>query len=345
MKNRLYTIDGETLMNMPLQNPPFVIEGLMGQGLYLLSGSPKVGKSWLALWLSVSIAKGEPVWEFSVRQGTTLYLCLEDSMLRIQNRLFEITEEAPSSVHFCTEAEKIGQGLEQQLEKFLSEHPDTVLIIIDTLQMVRGGTYDNTYSSDYRELSHLKQLADSKGIAILLIHHLRKENDKDPFNRISGTTGIMGSADGSFVLLEDRRGSGHAVLHCVGRDIVNRELTLRRTPENIWEKVSDSQSEPEQPPDRLVCYLRQMMENRTEYSGTISELAGELNQLAGSNSFSNRVLSKNLLQRQGELKQVSLQVQSKRSNKGNWVTIQKACDGGADTAGASPDLGEVVTKP
>ena len=73
------------------------------QGLHILAGSPKVGKSWLALWLAVTVAKGEPVWNMTTRQGTTLYLCLEDSVLRIQNRLFEITEDAPSSVHFCTE--------------------------------------------------------------------------------------------------------------------------------------------------------------------------------------------------------------------------------------------------
>ncbi len=63
-----------------------------------------MGKSWLALWLAVTVAKGEPVWGMSVRQGTTLYLCLEDSTLRIQNRLFEITEDAPANVHFCTES-------------------------------------------------------------------------------------------------------------------------------------------------------------------------------------------------------------------------------------------------
>ena len=110
------------------------------------------------------------------RQGTTLYLCLEDSTLRIQNRLFEITEDAPSTVHFCIECALIGRGLEEQINIFLTEHPDTVLVIIDTLQMIRGTNYDNTYANDYRDLSALKRIADKYGIAILLIHHLRKES-------------------------------------------------------------------------------------------------------------------------------------------------------------------------
>ena len=94
-ENRLLTIDGETLMSQPLTPLNFVVDTLLSQGLHILAGSPKVGKSWLALWLAVTVAKGDPVWGMGVKQGTTLYLCLEDSTLRIQNRLFEITEDAP----------------------------------------------------------------------------------------------------------------------------------------------------------------------------------------------------------------------------------------------------------
>ena len=174
MDRPLVTVDGRTLMDRPLEPPNFVVDTLISQGLHILAGSPKVGKSWLALWLAVTVAKGEPVWGMSVKQGTTLYLCLEDSTLRIQNRLFEITEDAPANVHFSTNSDTLGKGLEEQLCAFLTEHPDTVLVIIDTLQMIRGAGYDNTYANDYRDLSALKRIADAHGIAILLIHHLAK---------------------------------------------------------------------------------------------------------------------------------------------------------------------------
>ena len=133
---KLRTVDGAALMSQPLRPPNFVVDTLLSQGLHILAGSPKVGKSWLALWLAVTVAKGEPVWNLASKQGTTLYLCLEDSVLRIQNRLFEITEDAPDSVHFCTECAPIGQGLEEQVEYFLAQHPDTALVIVDTLQMI-----------------------------------------------------------------------------------------------------------------------------------------------------------------------------------------------------------------
>ena len=225
--SQLRTVDGATLMSQPLRPPDFVVDSLLAQGLHILAGSPKVGKSWLALWLAVTVAKGEPVWNMATKQGTTLYLCLEDSVLRIQNRLFEITEDAPESVHFCTECAPIGQGLEEQIETFSAEHSGTVLVIIDTLQMVRP-IHDATYANDYRDLSVLKRLADRLGLAILLIHHLRKEKAEDVFHRISGTTAISGAVDSSFTLVEERRGSGRAKLTCIGRDIEYRELELER---------------------------------------------------------------------------------------------------------------------
>ena len=135
-ENRLLTIDGETLMSQPLTPLNFVVDTLLSQGLHILAGSPKVGKSWLALWLAVTVAKGEAVWGMGVKQGTTLYLCLEDSTLRIQNRLFEITEDAPANVHFSTNSDTLGKGLEEQLCAFLSEHPDTVPRIICSVSMM-----------------------------------------------------------------------------------------------------------------------------------------------------------------------------------------------------------------
>ena len=218
MTERFHTIDGETLMSQPLVPISFVVDGLLSQGLHLLAGAPKSGKSWLALWLSVAVAKGDEVWGNRVRQGTTLYLCFEDSRLRIQNRLFDIAEDAPPNVHFCEESCRLGDGLEQRIEQFVADYPDAVLIIIDTLQMIRSQSGDNSYANDYAELSTLKKLADKNKIAILLIHHLRKQNDSDPFNRISGTTGLSGAVDGSFTLVEEHRGSGRAKLSCIGRD-------------------------------------------------------------------------------------------------------------------------------
>ena len=318
----LRTVDGATLMSQPLHSPNFVVDTLLAQGLHILAGSPKVGKSWLALWLAVTVAKGEPVWNMTTRQGTTLYLCLEDSVLRIQNRLFEITEDAPDSVHFCTECDLIGQGLEEQAETFLTTHPDTVLVIIDTLQMIRP-IHDATYANDYRDLSVLKRLADKHGIAILLIHHLRKEKAEDVFHRISGTTAISGAVDSSFTLVEEKRGSGRARLTCVGRDIEYRELELRRGDENVWELVSDSREEPVFHEDRIVVLLSAFMSTRTIFIGTPTELSEKIDP-DKSEGVTPKKISRLILQSIEALRKNGIAAVIRRSNGKRVIELNRA---------------------
>ena len=319
---RLQTIDGESLMSLPLTPLNFVVDTLLSQGLHILAGSPKVGKSWLALWLAVTVAKGEPVWNMTTRQGTTLYLCLEDSVLRIQNRLFEITEDAPDSVHFCTECALIGQGLEEQVDAFVAAHPDTVLVIIDTLQMVRP-VHDATYANDYRDLSVLKRLADKQGIAILLIHHLRKEKAEDVFHRISGTTAISGAVDSSFTLVEEKRGSSRARLTCVGRDIEYRELELRRGEENVWELVSDSRTQPELLGDRIIYLLSELMRDRTEFIGTPTELSQRIDPV-GAERISPKKVSRQILQNLEALSKIGISAVVRRSNGKRLIELRRA---------------------
>lgn len=323
-ENRLLTIDGETLMSQPLTPLNFVVDTLLSQGLHILAGSPKVGKSWLALWLAVTVAKGEAVWGMGVKQGTTLYLCLEDSTLRIQNRLFEITEDAPANVHFSTSSDTLGKGLEEQLCAFLSEHPDTVLVIIDTLQRIRtAGNDANPYASDYRDIGVLKALADKHRIAILLIHHLRKELADDVFSRISGTTAISGAVDSSFTLIEDKRGSGKATLSCIGRDIEYRELTLERNAENVWELVSDSRTQPELLGGRIVILLSELMRDRTEFIGTPTELSAQIDP-AGSEGITTKKVSRLILQSVAALSKIGISAVVRRSNGKRLIELRRA---------------------
>lgn len=319
----LNTIDGETLMSKPLQPLNFVVDTLLSQGLHILAGSPKVGKSWLALWLAVMVAKGEPAWGMPVKGGTTLYLCLEDSQLRIQNRLFDVTEDAPANVHFCTESRILGDGLTEQLEQFVSEHPDTSLVIIDTLQMIRGTTYDNTYTNDYRDLSMLKKLADAHRIAVLLIHHLRKEKAADVFNRISGTTAISGAVDFSFTLVEEQRGSGQARLSCIGRDIEYRELELRRNADNVWEVTADSYQQPELLGSRIVLLLSALLDTQPEFIGTPTELANKIDP-DGSKGIAPKKVSRQILQSVDALRKAGIVTVIRRSNGKRLIELHRA---------------------
>lgn len=134
---RLQTIDADTLQSTAYEPVSFVIDDLLPQGLHLLAGAPKIGKSWLALWLCLCATQGKPLWTFATRPCEVLYLCLEDSFQRIQSRLFDLTEDAPPTLHFAVMSQQLHNGLVEQIEQFLKEHPQTRLIVIDTLQRIR----------------------------------------------------------------------------------------------------------------------------------------------------------------------------------------------------------------
>ncbi len=321
--NRLQTIDADTLQSTAYEPVSFVVDDLLPQGLHLLAGAPKIGKSWLALWLCLCAARGKPLWTFATRPCEVLYLCLEDSFQRIQSRLFDLTEDAPASVHFSTNSDTLGKGLEEQLCSFLVEHPDTVLVIIDTLQMIRGAGYDNTYANDYRDLSVLKHIADTHGIAILLIHHLRKELADDVFSRISGTTAISGAVDSSFTLVEEKRGSGKAKLSCIGRDIEYRELTLERNAENVWELVSDSRTQPELLGGRIVILLSELMRDYDEFIGTPTELSAQIDP-AGSEGITPKKVSRLILQSVAALSKIGISAVVRRSNGKRLIELRRA---------------------
>lgn len=283
---RLNTIGADTLQSIPYEPLSFVVENLLPQGLHLLAGAPKIGKSWLALWLCLCAAQGKPLWNFATHPCEVLYLCLEDSFQRIQSRLFDLTEDAPPSLHFAVMAEQLHSGLVEQIEQFLNEHPATGLVVIDTLQRIRtAGNEANPYANDYRDIGVLKALADRHRIAVLLIHHLRKLNDDDPMNMISGTTGLSGATDSNFVLRKNKRGENTAALYCTGRDIAYRELSLEFDSEShIWNLLSDDCGQADQASGRVLFLLSALLQEQPEICAPAKALLEKIDpadQLAG----------------------------------------------------------------
>ena len=337
--NRLQTIDADTLQSTAYEPVSFVVDDLLPQGLHLLAGAPKIGKSWLALWLCLCAAQGKPLWTFATRPCEVLYLCLEDSFQRIQSRLFDLTEDAPPTLHFAVMSQQLHNGLVEQIEQFLKEHPQTKLIVIDTLQRIRtAGNDANPYASDYRDIGVLKALADKHRIAILLVHHLRKELADDVFSRISGTTAISGAVDSSFTLVEDKRGSGKATLSCIGRDIEYRELTLERNAENVWELVSDSRTQPELLGGRIVILLSELMRDRAEFIGTPTELSAQIDP-AGSEGITPKKVSRLILQSVAALSKIGISAVVRRSNGKRLIELRRAESDDAQGMSATPTIG------
>ena len=270
----LDVIHADELMDKQFENTGALIDGFIGRGVYLLAGSPKIGKSWLVLWLAHRVCLGEDVWEFKSRQCDVLYISLEDPERRIQSRVAEITRGETGNLWFATETELMGKGFEEQITGFLFEHPSVKFIIVDTLQKVRQLRADQySYAGDYEVISQMKSLADRFGITILLVHHTRKAGAADPFSMISGTTGLSGGVDGSLVMIKDERMDNRAKLYITGRDTLDMalELIFDRA-SSTWQFLGYGGKERVQKRDRLLSEVNDFLTDEGSFHGTASEL-------------------------------------------------------------------------
>ena len=277
----LHTVSMTELYQISYGSRPPIIDGLLYTGAYILAGAPKIGKSFLVAQIAYHVSTGKKLWGLDVHQGTVLYLALEDDYQRIQSRMFMMYGvEDSENLYFATVANKIGNGLDEQLEYFIKAHPYTKLIVIDTMQKIRevgGEAY--SYASDYEIIGKLKKFADKHQICVMVVHHTRKQPAGDTFEMISGTTGLLGCADGSLLMQKKKRTALEATIDVVGRDQQDQILYLSKDPDTqIWNLERMETELHKEPPDpTLEAVARLVTSEQPEWTGTPSELADALN--------------------------------------------------------------------
>ena len=228
--------------------------------------------------------------------------------------------EDSSNLYFATAANKIGNGLDEQLELFMNEHPDTKLVIIDTMQKIRevgGEAY--SYASDYEIIGRLKQFADKHCICVLIVHHTRKQPAGDTFEMISGTTGLLGCADGSLLMQKKKRTALEATIDVVGRDQQDQILYLSKDPNTqIWNLDRTETELHKEPPDPVLeAIARLVTSEQPEWTGSPSELAEALNTGMAANA-----LTKYLNVKSGRLTdEYGISYENKAKHSGRRVTL------------------------
>ena len=324
-KNYLRTVTMSTLYNTVFDNTQTpLIEGLLQRGTYLFVGSPKVGKSFMMAQLAYHVSTGKKLWGYKVRKATVLYFALEDDYPRLQRRMFQMFgENDTENLHFATECKTLNGGLEEQISGFIGKHPDTGLIIIDTLKRVReAGGADYSYGSDYDVVARLKALADSYRITMLIVHHTRKQKADDVFDTISGTNGLMGAADGAFLLSKDKRTSNSATLDISGRDQQDMKLHLVRDTEKlVWNFESSETELWVEPLDPVIEKVKDALENISDgkWSGSPTELV----ELIGEDIKPN-VLTLKLNINVGKLySEFGIKYENKHCHEGRKITLTK----------------------
>lgn len=291
----LTTLDGNTLMAQEFAPLRFSVDKILPHGLFILAGSPKIGKSWLSLDLCQAVATGGKLWDYQAEQGDVLYLALEDNYHRLQNRLkqMEVEKLDISRLHMATASFGLQDGLLEQINNFVAANSGTNLIAIDTLEHIRNGEQtSNLYACDYRDMNRLREITNRHPLTLLLIHHTRKMYDPDPLNTISGSTGLIGAVDGVFVLEKAKRTGDGAKLTIANRDTEGFCFNLRFDKEVCrWEFVGNS-TEGDDDEDALICLLDDFLKD--DWSGTATELCGELSKAGSGFDLNPSTLTKKL---------------------------------------------------
>ncbi len=226
--------NAQELMGMDFPEPRWAVPGLICEGVTLLAGPPKVGKSWMALGLGLDIAAGRPVLgSVTCDPGPVLYLALEDTPRRLQTRMRTALADtpAPPGLTLSIACAPMPAGGDEQIAEWLDRHPDARLVVIDVFAKVRGTPPQGVaaYDADYAAMSRIKRVADAYGVAIVLVHHVRKAAAEDFLATVSGTNGLAGAAD-AVLVLERARAKADGVLHVTGRDVDEHDHALSFDP-------------------------------------------------------------------------------------------------------------------
>ena len=238
MKSKGISLD--TLMATNFGELKWTVPAILPEGLTILAGKPKIGKSWLTLNLSLAVGAGRNVFgDYETNRGDVLHLALEDNARRLKSRINTITDnQLPrSDVHFRVSCPTVCEGGLGEIRDWIDSSSNPRLVIIDTLQMFTGSPDNNSsrlYEKDYERLKGLKKLASNKKVSILLVHHLRKMEASDYIDSVTGTSGLTGCADTIWVL-ERGREETEAVLRVTGRDVEEEAYALKEARTGVWE--------------------------------------------------------------------------------------------------------------
>lgn len=224
-------IDAADLLELELPPLRMIVPDLLPEGTTILAAPPKVGKSCLIYQIVTEVAIGGELFGRRVEPGSCLYLALEDGQRRGRDRLRAALNSRAlprGRLEIRWGARRIGEGLEADLTAWLDAHADAAVVAIDTLQRVRPWTNGrrNAYEVDVKDLSRLQQLFRNRRVALVIVHHSRKEAGDDFLASVNGTYGITGSADTTIVVRRKRlEVLGNIVV--TGRDVPEAEISVR----------------------------------------------------------------------------------------------------------------------
>ena len=228
-------LEAESLASLSCRHveaPVYTVDGLIANGITILASPPKFGKSWMCMDLAISVAGGTEFMGLETHQCGVIYLALEDGDFRLKDRGQKVAggRPMPDNLYLVKDAPILEDGLLGMLNNLVESCESVGMIIIDTLQKIRGtaGKTEGVYGYDYRELGQLHKYALDNNLAVVLVHHLNKGGDDTDFvSRLNGSTGVSGAADTIVTLTRVKRGDDTTRMSITGRDVTERTLVIQ----------------------------------------------------------------------------------------------------------------------
>ena len=251
----IFSITAKELAEKELEPVRYLVDEMIGSGLSIIAGEAKIGKSLLVTGIADAVANGTTFLTRKVSQGEVFYLSLEDTLYRLQSRLNKMGVMPSPYLHLATTCARLGEGLAEQIRDFKSVHPGLCLVIFDTLQWIRRIERRQSYANDVAELGELKSLATELGISILCVHHTVKSKEAKGMGKVSGTMGIVGTAD--TVLVMDRNDKEYSLSY-IGKDVGADQIGLCFDPKNLTFSLAGAQPKEVKLPEvleRLCCII------------------------------------------------------------------------------------------
>jgi hypothetical protein len=243
-KPRFVRTSTTTLMAKHFDPIRWIVEGYLPEGFSVLAGRQKLGKTWLAIDISLAVAcGGVAMGSIDCEQGDVLYIDMENGERRIQRRIDALYPDGRgrpdlARLEWATDAPPLDKGLIDALDDWRRSVRNPRLVVIDVLQRIKpaGTATRNAYENDYSIWSPLQSWATQHGIAVLGLHHTKKGGADDPLEALSGSNGLSACADTTLVL--DRDGNG-VTLYVRGRDVDEKETAMTFTA-GIWSIQGDA---------------------------------------------------------------------------------------------------------
>lgn len=272
---------------METEYPPlgFSIDGFLPHGLVVLAGEPKIGKSMFIQQLAYAVATGtELMGRYMGTRGDVIYLALEDNCRRLQERFsrYESTPlDAYENIHIIFRAEGVDQNFVGQIYYLLEKYPNTQLILVDTLQYVRGKVSEKySYEAEYKMMLEFRKITQSFPVSLVLVTHTREMDAKNAQRQIYGGGGIIGASDGNWTLVETEQTATekHACLSMTNRDIDSNDLDLIFDKQSLlWRCANQQTITPVLSKDELiVAVMIAMFADRPSWKGSATELLREM---------------------------------------------------------------------